>query len=61
MIFDLPPIPSYWTGEQALEVADFLEQIIHRIWWIHGDKMTRFAKAHPADSDPPPDSSNLPF
>lgn len=67
MIFDRPPIPTYWTGAQALEVVDFLEQLIHCIWWVHGDQMTQAAHRFPDDADdagsapPPPDTRNLPF
>ena len=67
MIFDRPPIPTHWTGDQALDVADFLEQIVHCIWWVHGPKMKRAAQRMPPDHDdfesdpPPPDTTNLPF
>lgn len=67
MSFDRPPIPTYWTGAQALEVVDFLEQLIHCIWWMHGNEMSRAAKRLAADVDntgaapPPPDTRNLPF
>ncbi len=44
---DRPPIPTYWSGEQALEVVDFLDQLINCIWWIHGKKMTRAAQFPP--------------
>lgn len=67
MIFDRPPIPTYWTGAQALEVVDFLEQLIHCIWWVHGNEMTCAAQRSSVDADdagsapPPPDTRNLPF
>jgi hypothetical protein len=57
-----PPVPTYWSGEQALEVADFFEQLIAAIWYVHGNKMTAAAGLLPQrpDSDPP-DTSDLPF
>jgi len=59
---DHPPIPTYWSGDQALEVVDFLAQLIAAIWRIHGDKM--YLAAHslkPGPASPPPDTSDLPF
>jgi len=62
MTSDHPPIPTWWSGDQALDAVDFLEQIIADIWQIHGDKM--YLAAHslkPGPASPPPDTSDLPF
>lgn len=32
-------IPSHWTGEDALSVVGFLEEILRAIWRAHGDQM----------------------
>jgi hypothetical protein len=57
-----PPVPTYWSGDQALEVADFLEQLIAAIWYVHGNKMTVAAGFMPNRPDSePPDTSDLPF
>lgn len=64
MIFNRPPIPTTWTGDQALDIVDFLEQLIHSIWWVHGNEMTRAAQRLPPDADDagvPPDTHDLPF
>ena len=60
---DHPPIPTYWSGDQALGVVDFLEQLIAAIWRIHGDKMYLAAHSLKPAQDPsdPPDTSDLPF
>ena len=31
-----PPIPRYWSAEEALTFVAFLEDIISNIWSIHG-------------------------
>lgn len=63
MILDPPPIPTYWTGEQALEVVDFLQQLIHAIWWVHGNAMTRAAQKLRGECNDnlDDDLDNLPF
>ena len=33
-------IPHDWSGEEALDVLCFLEQIAQCIWNLHGDGMT---------------------
>jgi len=57
---DLPRIPTYWTGEQALEIVDFLEQIIHAIWLVHGSSMTRAVDRTSTELDKV-DPDSLPF
>jgi hypothetical protein len=52
MIFDRPGIPNHWTGEQAIQVVDFLEELINNILWVHGEKMCRAAQVL---NDEPPD------
>lgn len=32
-------IPQCWSGQEALTVAGFLEQLIHAIWRAHGESM----------------------
>ena len=34
-----PPIPRYWSAEEALTFVAFLEDIISNIWSIHGSNM----------------------
>jgi hypothetical protein len=57
---DRPPIPTYWSGEQALEVVDFLDQIINHIWWVHGKKMTGAAHSLPGQDIPPGEAPSEP-
>jgi hypothetical protein len=55
MIFKPPPIPTYWSPEQALEIMDFLEQLVNAIWWVHGGNIQRAAQ-NPLNSPPPIDT-----
>lgn len=32
-------VPHDWSGEEALTVVDFLEQIVQAIWNLHNDSM----------------------
>jgi len=47
------PIPNHWTEEQALQVVDFLEDLIEHILWVVGDKTQEF--------DPPPPERDEPM
>lgn len=38
---DKMPIPPTWNGEQALDVARFLEELVDTIWHVHGESMAR--------------------
>lgn len=68
----LPPllrkhsIPRTWTGEQALLVTDFLEQLSSAIWDIYEAKMMPIILANAEDLEPPTnpandDTGDLPF
>ena len=35
----LLPIPLTWNAEQALTVAEFLQEAVDTIWYVHGDAM----------------------
>jgi hypothetical protein len=60
-------IPPRWTGEQALSVVAFLEDVIRAVWRQHGDHMaTLIDPDHPLDPEPsssPPadDDDDAPF
>lgn len=45
-------IPAQWTGEQALSVVAFLEDVIRAIWRQHGDHMAHLLNP---DREPQPE------
>jgi hypothetical protein len=57
-------VPDHWTGEQALLICSFLEDIAHAIWDRHGAQMAHVlymlhggedgAPTTPPADDPPP-------
>ncbi len=59
-------VPDYWTAEVALEVVDFLEQVVQAIWRQHDGRIRRALRQQhePFDSDCSPegwDSDEIPF
>lgn len=58
-------IPTQWTGEQALSVVAFLEDVIRAVWRQHGDHMAPLVATYrPPDTEPtsiPPDDDGVPF
>lgn len=36
-----PMVPQHWTVQQAIEVTDFLAELIEAIWELHGDRMAQ--------------------
>jgi hypothetical protein len=53
------PVPPHWTGEQAFEVVEFLDQMIRAIWTVHGKKMEHVWNFPP--EPPESDTSEFPF
>ncbi len=58
-------IPPQWTGEQALSVVAFLEDVIRAVWRQHGDHMATLIDAdrppYPEPSYFPPADDDAPF
>lgn len=58
-------IPHDWSGEEALTVVHFLEQIAHCIWNLHGDGMMAAMRHRNAASATvkyqTPDDDDIPF
>ena len=38
------PVPHHWTGEDALTVVQFLQEIIQAIWVLHGVGMNELLR-----------------
>lgn len=36
-----PIIPHHWNVQEAIEVTDFLAELIEAIWDTHGDRMAQ--------------------
>jgi len=51
-------IPAHWTGEQAISVVAFLEDVIRAIWRQHGDDMAHLLNPN---RDPEPDHHGSPL
>lgn len=58
-------IPDFWTAQQALEISDFLGNVLAAIWRIYGSDMARHVQQHgpfPPESIPHGrDDDDLPF
>ena len=47
------PIPAYWSPEQALAVAELLEDLCEFIWAHYGVQLTdAYREQHPCDPGP---------
>ena len=47
------PIPEHWTADEALEVVEFLEQIVGAIWNHHGWMMREALRLQYEPAEPP--------
>ena len=63
-----PPIPQYWSAEEALTFVAFLEDIISNIWSIHGHNMAMYLQRvrhlqdrAPQDCADPKVTDDIPF
>jgi hypothetical protein len=58
-------IPPQWTGEQALSVVAFFEDVIRAIWRQHGDRMAPLLdpdrRLEPDPSSSAPRDDDMPF
>jgi hypothetical protein len=36
----IPPIPDYWSAEQALAVYEFLDGLREQVWDRYGEQLT---------------------
>jgi hypothetical protein len=57
-------IPTHWSGEQALSMVAFLDELIRSIWSRHGEEMAevlRRDRAPTPSTDPGPAQEVLPF
>ena len=38
-------IPTHWNVQEAIDVTDFLADIIEAVWETHGDRMAQHLRA----------------
>ena len=54
-------IPDHWSAEQALDIIDFLENLVDAIWMRHGWMMRAVLRERyePIDPSPIPEDTVL--